>query len=51
MTKTHQSFSVEVVTFLHFQCREHLELLLENISTMFGHNRTADSAFGAAVKV
>ncbi|TMX00005.1 hypothetical protein EJD97_001551 [Solanum chilense] len=32
------------------ECREHLELLLENISTMFGHNRTADSAFGAAVK-
>ncbi|KAK4717325.1 hypothetical protein R3W88_015663 [Solanum pinnatisectum] len=31
-------------------CREHLELLLENIPTMFGHNRTADSAFGAAVK-
>ncbi|KAH0671423.1 hypothetical protein KY290_026782 [Solanum tuberosum] len=32
------------------ECREHLELLLENIPTMFGHNRTADSAFGAAVK-
>ncbi|KAL3338292.1 hypothetical protein AABB24_030437 [Solanum stoloniferum] len=31
-------------------CREHLELLLENIPTIFGHNRTADSAFGAAVK-
>ncbi|XP_049355011.1 protein transport protein Sec24-like At4g32640 [Solanum verrucosum] len=32
------------------ECREHLELLLENIPTMFRHNRTADSAFGAAVK-
>ncbi|KAG5607927.1 hypothetical protein H5410_029419 [Solanum commersonii] len=32
------------------ECCEHLELLLENIPTMFGHNRTADSAFGAAVK-
>ncbi|XP_015074581.1 protein transport protein Sec24-like CEF isoform X2 [Solanum pennellii] len=32
------------------ECREHLELLLENIPTMFGHNKTADSAFGAAVK-
>lgn len=32
------------------ECRQHLELLLENIPTMFEHNRTADSAFGAAVK-
>ncbi|KAL7160754.1 hypothetical protein ACSBR2_041416 [Camellia fascicularis] len=30
--------------------RQHLELLLENIPTMFQNNRTADSAFGAAVK-
>ncbi|CAN4098171.1 unnamed protein product [Withania somnifera] len=32
------------------QCRQHLELLLESIPTMFQNNRTADSAFGAAVK-
>nr|XP_016479832.1 PREDICTED: protein transport protein Sec24-like At4g32640 [Nicotiana tabacum] len=32
------------------ECRQHLELLLENIPTLFEHNRTADSAFGAAVK-
>ncbi|KAG5522501.1 hypothetical protein RHGRI_034613 [Rhododendron griersonianum] len=32
------------------ECRQHLELLLENIPTMFENNRTADSAFGAAVK-
>ncbi|XP_057475102.1 protein transport protein SEC24 C-like isoform X2 [Actinidia eriantha] len=32
------------------ECRQHLELLLENIPTMFNDNRTADSAFGAAVK-
>ncbi|GFS32327.1 hypothetical protein Acr_00g0022030 [Actinidia rufa] len=32
------------------ECRQHLELLLENIPTMFHDNRTADSAFGAAVK-
>ncbi|XAR67803.1 hypothetical protein NMG60_11002716 [Bertholletia excelsa] len=32
------------------ECRPHLELLLENIPTMFQNNRTADSAFGAAVK-
>ncbi|MCD7447266.1 hypothetical protein HAX54_026385 [Datura stramonium] len=32
------------------ECRQHLELILENIPTMFEHNRTADSAFGAAVK-
>ncbi|KAK4486180.1 hypothetical protein RD792_008849 [Penstemon davidsonii] len=32
------------------ECREHLEILLESIPTMFHSNRTADSAFGAAVK-
>ncbi|KAI4369729.1 hypothetical protein MLD38_018143 [Melastoma candidum] len=32
------------------ECRQHLELLLENIPTMFQHNSTAESAFGAAVK-
>ncbi|XP_059288495.1 protein transport protein SEC24 B-like isoform X1 [Lycium ferocissimum] len=32
------------------ECRQHLELLLESIPTMFQNNRTADSAFGAAVK-
>ncbi|XP_074291455.1 protein transport protein SEC24 C-like isoform X2 [Silene latifolia] len=32
------------------ECRQHLELLLENIPTMFQSNMTADSAFGAAVK-
>ncbi|KAL5554154.1 hypothetical protein UlMin_041555 [Ulmus minor] len=32
------------------ECRQHLELLLESIPTMFQHNRTADSAFGAAIK-
>ncbi|KAA8541400.1 hypothetical protein F0562_025363 [Nyssa sinensis] len=32
------------------ECRQHLELLLENIPTMFQNNKTADSAFGAAVK-
>ncbi|CAK9158624.1 unnamed protein product [Ilex paraguariensis] len=32
------------------ECRQHLELLLENIPTMFQDNRTADSAFGAAVQ-
>jgi len=32
------------------ECRQHLELLLESIPTMFENNRTADSAFGAAVK-
>lgn len=32
------------------ECRQHLELLLENIPTMFQNNRIADSAFGAAVK-
>ncbi|XP_059643619.1 protein transport protein SEC24 C-like [Cornus florida] len=32
------------------ECRQHLELLLENIPTMFHNNKTADSAFGAAIK-
>ncbi|GFP98573.1 protein transport protein sec24-like cef [Phtheirospermum japonicum] len=30
------------------ECRQHLEILLESIPTMFQNNRTADSAFGAA---
>ncbi|KAK1353434.1 Transport protein Sec24-like [Heracleum sosnowskyi] len=32
------------------ECRQHLELLLENIPNMFQNNKTADSAFGAAIK-
>ncbi|XP_051147877.1 protein transport protein Sec24-like CEF [Andrographis paniculata] len=32
------------------ECREHLEMLLENIPTMFQNNRIGDSAFGAAIK-
>ncbi|KAI3455105.1 hypothetical protein Pfo_011768 [Paulownia fortunei] len=32
------------------ECRQHLEILLESIPTMFQNNRTSDSAFGAAVK-
>ncbi|XP_048440909.1 protein transport protein Sec24-like At4g32640 [Pyrus x bretschneideri] len=32
------------------ECRQHLELLLESIPSMFQDNKTADSAFGAAVK-
>ncbi|KAK6148011.1 hypothetical protein DH2020_018923 [Rehmannia glutinosa] len=32
------------------ECRQHLEILLESIPTMFQNNRTADSAFGAAAK-
>ncbi|KAF8377055.1 hypothetical protein HHK36_030427 [Tetracentron sinense] len=32
------------------ECRQHLEQLLENIPTMFQNNRTAESAFGAAIK-
>ncbi|XP_050275700.1 protein transport protein Sec24-like At4g32640 isoform X3 [Quercus robur] len=32
------------------ECRQHLELLLESIPTMFLENRTAESAFGAATK-
>ncbi|CAI9115465.1 OLC1v1016370C3 [Oldenlandia corymbosa var. corymbosa] len=32
------------------ECRDHLELLLETIPTMFQNNRTSDSSFGAAVK-
>ncbi|KAJ0745650.1 putative Zinc finger, Sec23/Sec24-type, sec23/Sec24, trunk domain, sec23/Sec24, helical [Helianthus annuus] len=32
------------------ECRQHLDLLLESIPTMFQNNKTADSAFGAAMK-
>ncbi|XP_071717053.1 protein transport protein SEC24 C-like isoform X2 [Rutidosis leptorrhynchoides] len=32
------------------ECRQHLDLLLESIPTMFQNNKTADSAFGAGVK-
>ncbi|KAL2324013.1 hypothetical protein Fmac_023071 [Flemingia macrophylla] len=32
------------------ECRQHLELLLESIPTMFQSNRTSESAFGAAIK-
>lgn len=32
------------------ECRQHLELLLESIPSMFQNNKTAESAFGAAVK-
>ncbi|XP_062173358.1 protein transport protein SEC24 C [Alnus glutinosa] len=32
------------------ECRQHLELLLEIIPTTFQNNRTAESAFGAAVQ-
>nr|KAJ0207773.1 hypothetical protein LSAT_V11C500280400 [Lactuca sativa] len=32
------------------ECRQHLELLLESIPTMFQNNKTADSAFGAGMK-
>ncbi|PPS06533.1 hypothetical protein GOBAR_AA14116 [Gossypium barbadense] len=32
------------------QCRQHLELLLENIPTMFQSSTTAESCFGAAIK-
>ncbi|KAJ0013418.1 hypothetical protein Pint_20562 [Pistacia integerrima] len=32
------------------ECRQHLEMLLESIPSMFLNNRTAESAFGAAVK-
>ncbi|KAJ7979721.1 Protein transport protein Sec24-like [Quillaja saponaria] len=32
------------------ECRQHLELLLDSIPTMFQSNRTAESAFGAAIK-
>ncbi|TYG90281.1 hypothetical protein ES288_A12G169000v1 [Gossypium darwinii] len=31
--------------------RQHLELLLENIPTMFQSSTTAESCFGAAIKV
>lgn len=32
------------------ECRQHLELLLDSIPTMFQSNRTTESAFGAAIK-
>ncbi|KZV15102.1 protein transport protein Sec24-like [Dorcoceras hygrometricum] len=32
------------------ECRQHLEILLDSIPTMFQNNRTAESAFGAAIK-
>ncbi|MBA0574844.1 hypothetical protein Golob_024371, partial [Gossypium lobatum] len=32
------------------ECRQHLELLLENIPTMFQTSTTAESCFGAAIK-
>lgn len=32
------------------ECRQHVELLLETIPNMFQSNKTADSAFGAAIK-
>ncbi|RDX93911.1 Protein transport protein Sec24-like, partial [Mucuna pruriens] len=32
------------------ECRQHLELLLESIPTMFQNNRISESAFGAAIK-
>lgn len=45
---------VQLITRLFImwiQCRQHLELLLDSIPSMFQDNKTADSAFGAAVKV
>lgn len=40
------------LAFPHWsQCRQHVELLLESIPTMFETNKTADSALGAAMKV
>ncbi|KAI3694411.1 hypothetical protein L1987_77376 [Smallanthus sonchifolius] len=32
------------------ECRQHLDLLLESIPTMFQNNKIADSAFGAGIK-
>ncbi|XP_050221483.1 protein transport protein SEC24 C-like [Mercurialis annua] len=32
------------------ECRQHLELLLESIPSMFQNSKTAESAFGAAIK-
>ncbi|XP_065854000.1 protein transport protein SEC24 B-like [Euphorbia lathyris] len=32
------------------ECRQHLELLLESIPSMFDNSKTAESAFGAAIK-
>ncbi|TYI19576.1 hypothetical protein E1A91_A07G164300v1 [Gossypium mustelinum] len=33
------------------KCHQHLEVLLENIPTMFQSSTTAESCFGAAIKV
>ncbi|KAI9089938.1 hypothetical protein K1719_028908 [Acacia pycnantha] len=33
------------------ECRQHLELLLESIPSMFRNNMTSESAFGAAIKI
>jgi protein transport protein SEC24 len=33
------------------ECRQHLEILLESIPTMFQESKSPESAFGAAVKV
>ncbi|KAL8208448.1 hypothetical protein R6Q57_007860 [Mikania cordata] len=33
------------------ECRQHLDLLLESIPTMFQNNKIADSAFGAGIMV
>ncbi|KAB2074594.1 hypothetical protein ES319_A07G162200v1 [Gossypium barbadense] len=38
-------------SFLRIQCHQHLEVLLENIPTMFQSSTTAESCFGAAIKV
>ncbi|KAK2405457.1 Sec23/Sec24 protein transport family protein [Trifolium repens] len=38
------------VIVLLSECRQHLEVLLESIPTMFQSNRTSESAFGAAIK-
>ncbi|GLT85060.1 hypothetical protein SLE2022_032620 [Rubroshorea leprosula] len=32
------------------ECRQHLEILLESIPTMFQNSKTAESCFGAAIK-
>uniref|UniRef100_A0A2N9HU68 Rx N-terminal domain-containing protein n=1 Tax=Fagus sylvatica TaxID=28930 RepID=A0A2N9HU68_FAGSY len=39
-----------IATLTWYKCRQHLELLLESIPSMFQNNRTAESAFGAAVQ-
>ena len=45
------NFPSDGISFWYLQCCEHLEMLLDNIPTMFESNRIADSALGAAVKV